>query len=59
MHSFSFFIIDIFIRRFYEFFFNMHTVLDWRTFGVYYICVFVQETEMSLMNYLNFRGHRK
>ena len=40
-------------------FFNMHTVLDWRTFGVYYICVFVQETEMSLTNYLNFCGHRK
>ena len=57
MHSFLF--SSIFSYDDFTSFFNMHTVHDWRTFGVYYICVFVQETEMSLMNYLNFCGHRK
>ena len=57
MHSFLF--SSIFSYDDFTSFFNMHTVHDWRTFGVYYICVFVQETEMSLTNYLNFCGHRK
>ena len=57
MHSFLFH--RYFHTTILRVFFNMHTVLDWRTFGVYYICVFVQETEMSLTNYLNFCGDRK